>query len=210
MERELKYSLTEDYFPSAAELRVVFGPGAFDIGQPSTSKQHDRYFDDARSSLSRAGLALRQRTVGGERLATLKTRGSVKSAYHVREEIELPIGNENQLWPEPILERVSAVTAPAALRAQIDLDTERLRYAVTRRGRVVATLSFDTVTVEPSHGDQRVVFNEVEVEAVGETDEATLEEIAALLDQVTQLTPNSSSKLERALALLSLGESLDD
>ncbi len=55
-----------------------------------------------------------------------------------------------------------------------------------------------------------MVFNEVEIEAVGETDEATLEEIAALLDQVTPLTPNSSSKLERALALLSLGESLDD
>lgn len=202
-ERELKYSLMDDHHPSAAELRAALQPAGFEVGQPRRIDQQDRYFDDARLSLSRAGLALRRRMGDGRILATLKSAGAVDGALHEREEIEAEI--EERGWPAPVRERVEAVADPAGLKPVMEIDTDRLRYAVTRGGESLAILTFDAVEARYPQSDQSVLFDELEIEAVGDTPVATLEAIAAALDGLLRLTPNANTKLDRARALLMLG-----
>jgi len=208
IERELKFSLSEDHFPDRQELALVFEASSFRLEPVSSHRQRDRYFDDARRSLRRAGVALRRRTLAGRTLATLKMGGSVSGSLHTREEIELPF--EGREWPEEIRRRLSPIISLPALRRQLELTTERLRYLVKGSDREVALLSFDAVTASYPGSGQSVHFNEVEVEALGEATVEELQAVAVLVEQLLPLTPNSSSKLERAEALLALGASFHE
>ncbi|MEX2535682.1 MAG: CYTH domain-containing protein [Trueperaceae bacterium] len=204
IERELKFSTPRDQPPSEEELRAALAGAGFDLGAAAGVHNKDRYFDDARLNLSRAGLALRRRMTEGQMLATLKTRGRVDGALHDREEIELAM--EGQEWPQVIYNRIAAITAPGLVQPHTLVETERLRYAVLKDGRAAAVLAFDSVTARTQHGDRTVSFNEVEIEAHGNTDDATLDAIAAAVAEVIPLTPNSFSKLERVRELLMVGD----
>lgn len=202
-ERELKYSTPADGPPDEEELARALERLGFELGPGSRVRNKDRYFDDARLSLSRAGLALRRRMSEGSVVATLKTRGRVEGALHDREEIELPV--EGSEWPRPILERVAAVTAPGLLQPRTLIETDRLRFAVLRNGKPLAVLAFDSVEARAQAGAGSVGFDEVEIEAYGQADSETIEQIAAAVTEVIPLTPNPSSKLERVRELLMFG-----
>jgi inorganic triphosphatase YgiF len=203
-ERELKFSTAGTTPPSEQELAEALARAGFDLGPVTIVHNKDRYFDDARLSLSRAGLALRRRMSEGEMLATLKTRGSVAGALHDREEIELPM--DGREWPKAILDRVAVVTVPGLLQPHTVIETKRQRFAVLREGRPVAVLAFDKVSARSQHGERSVGFDEVEIEAHGHTDDATLERIAGAVAEVVALTPNAVTKLERVRELLMLGD----
>ena len=207
VERELKFSLLED-FPSPEELAPVFTAAGYKLSPAETVEQHDRYYDDAKRTLNGHGLALRKRKVNGRTLATLKRPGSVSGALHERDEIEVPFAGEN--WPSAVLRPVSTLIDPAALRSQIDLNTVRTNYQVSRAGQDLATLSFDAVSAEYPGGEQSVHFTEAELEALGETSADELQAIADLVDTVVRLTPNATDKLTRAEALLSLGATFQE
>lgn len=206
IELELKYSLLDDHVPAAAELRAAFAGSGVEVAGPTLLRQKDRYFDDARLSLSRAGLALRRRMVDGAMLATLKTRGRVDGALHRREELELPLRERG--WPGPIHDRLALVTDPAALKPVLELDTERVRFVLLRDGRPAATLTFDAVAARSPGAESRVHFAELELEAAGATDEATLRGLAERLEGLLRLNPSGVTKLERAQALLLAGAGL--
>ena len=203
-ERELKFSTQRDGAPTDAELGAALSSAGFDLGPVAHVHNKDRYFDDARLSLSRAGLALRRRMTEGQMLATLKTRGLVQGALHDREETELPM--DGRAWPKPILDRIAAVTSPDLVKSHTVIETERVRYAVLEEGRTAALLAFDSVTARSQNGERSVSFDEVEIEAHGSTESETLERIAAAVDQVVTLTPNSTTKLERVRQLLMFGD----
>jgi inorganic triphosphatase YgiF len=203
-ERELKFSTPGPLPVSEKELADALAREGFELGPPATVQNKDRYFDDARLSLSRAGLALRRRMSEGAMLATLKTRGSVEGALHDREEIELPM--EGREWPKQILDRVATVAVPGLLQPHTLIETRRLRYAVLREGRPVAVLAFDQVTARSQHGERSVGFDEVEIEAHGHVDGQTLERIATAVGELVPLTASAVTKLERVRQLLMLGD----
>lgn len=208
VERELKFSLLEDQFPSFEELAPVFTAAGYSLSPAETVEQHDRYYDDAERTLNSYGLALRKRKVNGRTLATLKRSGSVSGALHEREEVEVPfVGND---WPGAVFRPLSTLVDPADLRSRLDLTTQRTNHRVARAGKDLATLSFDTVRAEYPGGAQSVHFTEAEIEALGETNADELQTIADLVDTVIRLTPNAVDKLARAEALLSLGATFQD
>lgn len=202
LERELKFSVTEGYVPDRAELEAAFLGEPFDVARAEDVPVFDRYLDDASGSLRRAGLALRVRDAAGSTVATLKVGGSSAGALHEREELELPMTGER--LPEPIRARIASEVDLDALQARVELRTERTVYPIERDGTMIASLSFDTVEARRPDGPWAATFHEVEVEAVEGTGAEVLEAIAARVGPIVALTANSSTKLERAEALLSL------
>lgn len=182
-------------------MSAVFSPLGYSLGESRRDYVKDRYFDDARASLNRAGVALRRRMRSGRMLATLKTRGHVDGARHEREELELELPERG--WPEPIAERISMYTDISAVRPYTVLDSERTVFPVLdAAGAQVAELSFDLVTASFQHGSLKVEFLEVELEAVEGSGLEVLESLADALGTVMTLAPSPFTKLERAQALL--------
>lgn len=203
-ERELKFSTTGDVPPDEEELAAALSRAGFELGPSTTLYNKDRYFDDARLSLSRAGLAVRRRMSEGRMLATLKTRGRVEGALHDREEIELAMDGPE--WPLPIRNRIAMVTFPGLLQPHTIVETERVRYAVLARGKPLALLAFDTVSARPQQGDRSVGFEEIEIEALGSAKAETLQRIAGAVAETLPLSSNTTTKLERVRELLLLGD----
>lgn len=204
-ERELKFSRAEERVPSQAELAPAFEGAGLELGAPRHVVQDDRYYDDARLSLSRAGLALRRRMVEGRVLAALKSAGAVEGALHQREEIELPVPDHAtalEPWPETIGERVRTVTDPRGLVPVLELRTERVSFPVLRDGREVAQLAFDGVEARRPRAGGSVHFDELEVEAAEAAPPAELDTIAEALHGVLTLAASAHTKLARARALL--------
>jgi inorganic triphosphatase YgiF len=202
-ERELKFSLVDD-FPDVAELTACFKQGEFELVVKPTQKQFDSYYDDDQQSLRKSGLALRRRRIDGRSLATLKGNVSKEGALHQREELEeAMIGNA---WPQAIFERIQAVTNPEHLKEHLELSTLRRRYLIKKGQKDLAILSLDKVSAGYPGKAQSVDFEEVEIEALGGTND-DLQAIAEALRQLISLSPNSVNKLERAEVLLQLSDS---
>lgn len=215
-ETELKFSRVDEHVPSAAELEAPMHDAGLEVGAASRTVHKDRYYDDARLSLSRAGYALRRRMADGRVLATLKSIGSVEGALHRREEIEAPIeagADPWNPWPAPITERLQTVGDPRSLRGTFELTTERVSFPLREGGRDVAVVAFDDVTARRPNAERSVHWNELEIESEADLDPATAEAVLAraadAIGAVVSLVPTSHTKLERARALLMLGATLD-
>jgi inorganic triphosphatase YgiF len=204
VELELKFS-SDGRVPDRQELADALEHLGLAVGEASTSFIKDRYFDDPRASVTRAGLAVRRRMADGKMLATLKTRGHVSGALYQREEIEEPLPDRG--WPQAIHDRISLVTDPAALKPYTVLDNQRTTLPLLRDGRTVATLAFDSVTAGLQSGGGKVHFAEVEVEAAEPVADPAaaaelLDGIGQALAGILPLRAGTLTKLERAQALL--------
>jgi inorganic triphosphatase YgiF len=203
-ERELKFSLIDDV-PSNEELQVLFKQAGYELVSQGTQKHFDVYFDDVQENLRKEGVALRKRRSGNKIYATLKMDVAVSGDLHEREEVEMEM--IGRAWPDDIFQRVQKITDPFNVIERLELATLRTRYSIKRKGNELAVLSFDAVTANYPGIFDTTSFEEVEIEAVGSTDEKTLRDIADVLDRLIKLTPNSVNKLERAEALLNLSRS---
>lgn len=199
IERELKFQVDDPEALSSAAVREAFEGTGLRVEDAGTLRHADRYYDDPRLSLSRAGIALRRRIGGGKVVATFKTRGQVVGALHVREEIELPM--EGRDWPEPIRDRVSRFADVPALKGRFELETERRRFVVQAEAGPVAEVSVDRVEASRPTGGRSVRFAEVEIEDRG-GGAAALERVADRLRTLAPLTASDLTKLERAQRLL--------
>jgi inorganic triphosphatase YgiF len=194
-----------DDVPDTEDLQAGFKQAGYELLSRGTQKHFDVYFDDAKESLRKAGIALRKRRVGGKAFATLKAKAKVSGELHEREELEeLMLGSA---WPDEIFKQIQTVTDPWALKERLELSNIRTRYIVKRKGNDLAILSFDAVTANYPGVFDTTSFEEVEIEAVGNTGEKELRELAEVLTPLVKLTPNSVTKLERAEALLNLSRS---
>lgn len=204
LERELKFSLMDDYFPSKLELEPHFKQAGYRVMADGTQTITDIYYDDAFNSLARAGWALRKRSQKNKVLACLKHQGSYKDAVYEREEIEAEFSGN---WPIPIQSKLISITFHD-LNPRLELVNDRTQYRIFKDFSHLASLSFDNVTAKEPGAKKSVSFSEAELEGSPNIKLETLKELAELIDGITPLNPNSSSKLERGLALLSLGQSL--
>jgi triphosphatase len=121
---------------------------------------------------------------------------------HQREEYEaeIPPNTAPAEWPESqAREMVTRLSGGHPLAELFTLRQRRARRAVDHNGRVVGTLSLDTVEVEID-GRQTVIHEiEIELAATGTADD--LRAVDAKLQRY-KLEAQSKSKFERALAIL--------
>lgn len=204
-ERELKFSLV-DAPPPAAELEAAAAGGPFAFVALGTAVHVDRYFDDDAGTLQRAGIALRRRDAAGASLAAIKTLGTVAGALHAREELEAPMAGDD--WPVPVARALAEHVALWQLRPRVELTTERTGYRVVHAGRPVAHLAFDAVRARTPGAEREALFAEAELEALAGTPDALLEAAAEVVGGLVRLTPSGVTKLQRAAALLALGDAL--
>lgn len=199
LEREHKY-LVSGEFPNPTQLQTAWAEAGVTLRPAGTRDQHDTYFDTPERALSAAGAALRVRRFGSETLATYKGPGDVVGSLHVREEIELPFVRP---WPEAIRAKLASLgVGEAQPLPLLSLHTTRIRYLLARAdGTPLAELSFDEVTA--AHGDRKVTFRELELEAHPGTPEAPFEVLAGSLT-LLGLLPHAGDKLTHALRLLGL------
>jgi len=204
LERELKFSLLDDYFPSKLELAPSFEKAGYRLVADGFEKHNDVYFDDDFKSLENAGWGLRKRKLKNRTLATLKHKGSTDKGVNEREEIEAEFLSD---WPPAIQTKLPGITFHD-LSPKLELNVTRTQYRVFDAFKLLATLYFDEVNANYPLSDQQVSFSEAEFEASEHTSNDFLNELAELIDPITRLNANSSTKLERAVALLGLGEGL--
>ncbi len=208
IETERKYLVTrDDAFPNEDAMTRAFTATPFTITPKGTIVHKDRYYDDARLSLTRAGFALRRRMGEGRVTAALKTLGTVQGGLHVRGELEAEFETDASswdAWPESIAQHVRTVCDPRSVNALMELEVERTLYGVQQDGTTVATLSFDAVVAKRPRSDARTAWREVEIEAAGDTasDEAndTLAAIGTTVETLLPLEPTLDTKLQRAQA----------
>lgn len=205
IERELKYSTTDDHVPSAAEIAAALDGTELSVGSLSVERYRDVYFDTEDGALNRAGVALRKRHRPGRSFATYKGPVTLREGIHSRRELESPLTPEGG-WPEDVLTVLPAGVAPERLTALAELDVRRVRLVAELAGRPVADVAFDEVTcLLPDQDDSSVTFHEVEIESLTDDPgaEVHMQRLAKAVETLVPLTVSSVSKLERALALLS-------
>lgn len=205
VERELKYSTTDEHVPSHAELAAATAGSGLELETPTAERYVDVYFDTPAGDLRAAGVALRRRHRPKGTYATLKGAAARDGDMHTRSELEVPLPDDEG-WPHEVLAALPAATDPAGLAPVAELWVQRVRLVARDARGPVAELAFDAVECRaPGQDATAVTFNEVEVEALADDPdvEERMRALAAAVATVLPLTPSSSSKLERALALLS-------
>ena len=201
VEIEAKFALSD--LETLKKLKTLKRLGGYTLLPGKVVQMKDRYLDTVDRRLFKAGFALRQRSVGNQTAMQLKGRGGVEGAVHRREEISLnlPAAKAKETWRSSSLyARVSRLTANADLQTLCLLEQTRFTRPLWQADRLIAELSLDTVTVIA--GEFRDAYNELEIELRAGGAEADLAALTSLLQQEWRLKAVSSSKLERALALL--------
>lgn len=201
MEVELKFRMTD----AATGERLLAGDelGGFRAaGLVETSHVEDRYVDTPDRALAAAGYAGRLRTGESGTVITLKGLRRVDDggAVHRRAELEGSAveGQPAASWPQS-----DARDTVVRLAGDQPL-TEIARIRQTRRKRLyerddsMVEMSVDDVAVL-ADGDVVERFAELELE-LRRGDEAALEPLVDLLNEIEELVPAQTSKLERALA----------
>lgn len=225
IERELKFSTSDDHVPSVPELSLALEGSGMLVVEGRVSRHHDVYYD-ADGALAAAGVALRRRrrtgaarddratTTPDHVVVTLKSDGSVTGALHERSELQWRVGPD-LLWPDEVATRVTAVPGVGAMervRPVVDLRIRRVAFlvAVERdQGRPFAEVAFDEVVassarqraaVEPGHEDTSsaasVTFHEVEFEALTDLD-GTVARLTAVADAVATVVKLTPSSASK-------------
>ena len=214
-EVELKYTVIDD----AGARALVAGKfvAGFEAGPWRTAFIADRYLDTPSGALAGAGYGARVRRVAGQRghVLTIKSRarrrgrGPGAHAVHDRTELEGPATSslDPRRWPESAARTLIETTATGErLRTLFVLDQRREERDLLRDGEIVATLSLDSGTVRRL-GRPIGDINALEVELAPSVADghAVLEAVAAALEDSDALGPESRSKEELALAMISHG-----
>ena len=203
----------------AAPLRALadadrLGDGA--LGALETFDEIDRYLDTVDGRLAAQRWACRLRYRQGRWLVSLKgpaiDDGEAPPEWlHTRPELEGPAVDslDPASWPDSAAcDRLTAMSAGAALVERLRLLQRRTERPVTVGGRPLATLSLDEVRVERD-GLPGGSFRVVELELVEGADPGVLAGFAGILRGMPDLVPDPRSKLECALGMLEEGHPTD-
>jgi len=202
LEIELKYQVTApgggDRYLVAPEL----GPFRPD-GPVRAVRVTDRYMDSAGWALARAGYAARLRTSNRRTLISIKGRGSAEPGPQRREELEGPAdpaAPPSEWPPSAARDLLLELCGDDPLTELLTLRQMRRVRRLRGEGESTAELSVDEVEVFAA--ERRIgSFDELEVELKRGTDEP-LGALAEVLQQDEGLRPLSSSKFDRAVAIL--------
>jgi inorganic triphosphatase YgiF len=165
-----------------------------------TEQQQNRYFDLPNLHLRRSGRSLRLRhVVGGENVFTFKGASSVQDGWHQKHEIEVPAHGASsilELQDVEILANLHDI-APPDLVEICRFDTVRRIYSLEQIGE----LCLDTVQIIRADTVLET-FEELELEALPDANEAVLGNVARTLMVMGRLEPSALSKSARALAVM--------
>lgn len=200
MEIEAKFRIAAADLPLVAALTHL---GEYHLrAAPAPEQQINTYYDTADERLTTARYGLRVRQIGAQCLVTLKGPAEVgDDGVHRRAEYEFP-GNDPQPyhWAHGVPRDLTlALTGGAPLYPTVTIATERQIRYVERGGRALAELCLDRGVMRA--GDHEHPFAELEVELLEAGTPADLRAIVAILHERVRITPESHSKLQRALAL---------
>ncbi len=209
MEVELKYIVPDH--ETFEQLLALTHLGDYWLRPAGDKRLTDHYFDTAQRAALHGGYAVRLREdpERGQWVGTLKglaEAGDAAAGEHEREEYESPVapGAAPQAWPEgPAREHALRVVGDEPLRELFAIGQERhKRILVAGEGehaREVAELSLDVVSL-PRNGHTYATY-ELEIELLPD---GTRDDLTALSEALRgfQLSPQSQSKFERALAIV--------
>ena len=205
MEIELKYLIKDE-----SDIERIFqDPYLMKIKDRKTDEEiemHAVYFDTEDRRLYREGIAVRVRKEGCKLVATLKWNGSSEDGMHKREEINVPVSDEEKLRTPDIrifdqsemCEVLEKVVGKRTLLPVMDIFFSRRQMRLDT-GKSICELSVDRGEIVA--GGRTAPIAELEIELYsGEEDD-----MKALGDTVCekyQLSPEDASKYKRGLDLM--------
>ena len=206
IEAELKFWAADDGPLLALATATRLGPAQ--LGPARVVHEMDRYVDTADLRLAAARWACRLRSREGRTIVSLKGPAEHRPGdpLHRRREVEGPIGAGllPPAWPaSPARDLLVAMTGGAELRERFSLEQERTERSVEVDGAHIGLLSLDRGKVL-LHGVElgRLAVVELELEPAALLDGIDHAALADSLVAVPGLVADPSSKLERALSLL--------
>ena len=210
IEVELKFRMTD----AATGERLIAGDeldGFTALGPAETTKVEDRYVDTPDGALTAAGYAGRLRTSERGTVITLKGLRRIDDGgvVHRREELEGEAveGEPAASWPESAARDAVVGLAGDQPLGEIARIRQSRRKRLYGRDGAVVEVSVDDVSVIAG-GEIVERFAELELE-LREGEEAALEPLVDLLNEIEELVPAQTSKLERALAAIHHDEPSD-
>lgn len=183
-----------------ARLRQLRRIPGFTLGELREIRLTDTFKDSSDFRLLRAGLALRERFTGDRWLVTVKGVASSDPRLHRREELEHETDGRLRDRVDPstaVGRRVAPILAEEALAELFSFSQIRHTRPVSRRGRKLAELSLDEITMRADNRSYE--FFEVEVEATGEDGVPSLPRIGRWLADAFALPFDRRTKFERAV-----------
>ncbi|MBE6033120.1 CYTH domain-containing protein [Aminipila sp.] len=164
------------------------------------------YFDTEDFILSKNDIALRVRKEGARTVATLKWKGKNEGGLHIREEINVPVDDENYfLLPDPqifkeseIGQEVIALLGFKKLHSIMETNFVRNRFRIDN-GSGIMEVSLDDGEIVTPKGTAPIC--ELEVELFSGEQEA-LEDVTKTIAEKYGLEPETKSKYARGLAIL--------
>lgn len=190
-EIELKLVLSA----SDAEAFIGSGPVA---AQPTRQKLHTVYFDTPERALLGAGLSLRIRRSGRQRVQTIKSAGSGTAGLFERQEWECPVSS-----PHPQLDQDTPVAALlgrdiAALAPAFEVKVERLTWLLEDQTASIE-LVLDRGMVRAANRQAPICELELELKH-GKAQ--TIFAMARRIAELVPVRPGVMTKAERGYALL--------
>jgi inorganic triphosphatase YgiF len=189
-ETELKLDLTE----AAADALEASGILPAD---PKVRQLRAVYYDTSKHALARAGLSLRIRAAGDERIQTIKADGAGSAGLFVRSEWERPVEGDT-----PVLDDTTPVKALLGKRVrkvapQFQVNVER-RTWILQQGEAEIELVLDRGVMLANDRQEAICEVELELKA-GEP--AALFALARKLDDVAPVRLGVLTKAERGYGL---------
>ena len=175
----------------------------------STLQIVDTYLDTDDWRIHRAGFALRVRSESGKWEATLKSLHSARAGVADRRELTESLENSHSesigKLTGQVGTRVQAVTAEHILRPLFEVRTTRQRHSIHKEGQAppLGELALDDTVIAHPHGEPETRMQRVEVEVLGEDQEA-LESLVKTLRGDCALDVASDSKYSQGLKVVGL------
>ncbi len=201
MEIEAKFALSDAM--AIQSLQTVEQLAGYVLSAPRVMRVRDTYLDTRDRRLLAAGYACRRREQRNEIRITLKQIQRANGAIHRREELEVVLSADAppaEWQASAARDRVMQIVGDELLTPLFALTQKRRVRQVTQGERYVAAMSVDDVHARA--GRKRAAYAELEIELMPDGTDEDLAALVVCLQSEWNLSPESRSKFERALALL--------
>ena len=167
---------------------------------------HAEYYDTEDLSLLKDKIAIRIRKEGCRYVATLKWNGYVENGFHRRQEINVPIIDE-ELIHQPTIEifeqseiypELKNVTKGRPMKKFLDMEFIRRQIRLDT-GESISMFSVDTGKIRG--GGKEIPISEIEIELFS-GDEEDILELGAKIARKYDLKTEDQSKLQRGYQLI--------
>ncbi len=162
--------------------------------------QNDTYLDTSDWAVYRAGFALRLRSKGDKREATLKSLDRAESGPVRRIEVNQSLEGEAGILDGdgPVSARVRLIAGKQPLRSLFVVQTARQPWQVQKGGQIIAEIALDQTRVVPPEGETHDL-SRVEVEEARPGSMDGLESFIDALRDANHLSSSGTSKFEAGL-----------